>query len=268
MPSISRLLPVFAGLINYGNPFEIFVHRVFQRDGEMTIVDRRTKVKVRAQRRSYHMFSETWYDRDYDVAGCPIRENDLVVDVGANQGFFTCYAAQKGARVYAFEPNPATFEVLQGNIARNGFAERVDAKCVAVADFEGEADLFCSSFLGGGSDTINAAHAAAVTVSMAAEPGKSISVNVARLSSLIPADARVRLLKLDCEGAESAILRELPNPERFDSIAIEFHPDAYPVESLIKTVLELGTHQVYAWHRQIVHAIRTDVLLEFARDQK
>ena len=91
-----------------------------------------------------------------------------------------------------------------------------------------------------------------------------VSVRVARLTSLIPADMRVRLLKVDCEGAELAILKDLPSLEPFDSIAVEFHPDAYPVESLIKTILGFGTHQVYVRHGYIIHAIRTDVLLEFA----
>jgi FkbM family methyltransferase len=264
MPSISRLVPVLAGVANYGNPLEVFLRRLFTRTGEMRIVDRRTKVSVKAARGSYHMFGETWYDHDYDVAGCPMRQNDIVVDIGANQGFFTCYAAQMGAHVYAFEPNPDTFKIFEGNIARNGFSDRVFARCIAVADFDGETELVCSGYLGGGSDTINPAHAKAIT--SAHHPERRIPVKVASISSVIPAEMRVRLLKIDCEGAELAILRNLKNPERFDSIAIEFHPDAYPVEDLVKTVLEFGTHQVCVQHRHIIHAIRTDVLLEFSRN--
>ncbi len=263
MPSISRLVPIVAGAANYGNPFEIFLRRAFTRSGEMTIVDRRTKVTVNAMRGSYHMFGETWYDGDYDVAGCPVRKNDIVVDIGANQGFFTCYAAQMGARVFAFEPNPETFEVFERNVSRNGFGDRVFAQRVAVADFEGETDLICSSFLGGGADTINPSHGEAVTLN--GRLGRRLPVRTARLSSFIPSDTRVRLLKIDCEGAELAILKDLTSPEQFDSMAIEFHPDAYPMESLMKTILGFGTHQVFMRHRHIIHAIRTDVLLDFAK---
>ena len=228
----------------------------------MTLVDRRTKVKVKAMRYSYQMFGETWYNHDYDVLGCPVRENDLVVDIGANQGFFTCYVAQNGARVYALEPNPATFELLEKNIARNEFNDRVTAKCVAVADFEGETELLCSSFLDGGADTIVPSRAQAFTSSGYAS--KRVPVKVMRLSSLLPTDTKVHLLKLDCEGAELKILRDLKNPEQFDSIAIEYHPDAYPVESLLKTIMGFGTHQVYMRPGNIIHAIRTGVLLEYA----
>ena len=55
-------------------------------------------------------------ERDYDVPRMQIRPNDIVVDIGANQGVFTCYAAYHGARVYAFEPFPQSFETLQENV--------------------------------------------------------------------------------------------------------------------------------------------------------
>ncbi len=263
MRLVSRASELLAGFANYGNPFQILGHRLFTRDGEIRITDRRTKVSVVASRPSYHMFSETWYLRDYDVAGCPIRANDTVVDVGANQGFFTCYAAQRGARVYSFEPHPKTFEVLTRNIRSNGFGDRVTAQCAAIADFEGDAELLCSTFLGSGANTLYPGFA-----DYANGLGKTLPparVSVRRLGSVIPGKVQVRLLKLDCEGAELAILHDLEEPQRFDSIALECHPDVYPVDSLIKTILGFGTHQVYVLHGQIIHAIRTEILLEYTR---
>jgi FkbM family methyltransferase len=264
MVTLARLIPVANGIVNYGNPLQILLQRVFLRSGEMTIVDRETGISVKAMRQSYHMFGETWYQRDYDVAGCPLRKDDLVVDVGANQGFFTCYAAQRGARVYAFEPNPRTFELLKKNIAGNSFSDRVRAECVAVADFEGVTELVCYSFMDGGADTIQAQRAERIASEV--DQRARVSVNVARLSSLIPADERVRLLKLDCEGSELAILKDLKSPERFDSIAVEYHQHAYPIEDLFASLLGFGTHQVYAVHGHIVHAVRTDILMDYARN--
>ncbi len=264
MKLVSRASEVLAGFANYGNPLHILGRRLFTRDGEMTITDRKTKVSVVASRPSYHMFSETWYLRDYDVAGCPIRENDVVVDVGANQGFFTCYAAQRGARVYSFEPHPKTFERLTRNIRSNGFGDRVTAECAAIANFEGDADLLCSTYLGSGANTLYPGFADYANTSLGKEL-PSTRVCVRRLASVVPGKVQVRLLKLDCEGAELAILRDLEDPERFDSLALECHPDVYPVDTLIKTILDFGTHQVYVNHGQIIHAIRTETLLEFTR---
>ncbi len=263
MKLASRAAAALAGFSNYGNPLHILGHRLFTKDGEMTITDRDTGVSVVASRLSYHMFSETWYLHDYDVAGCPIRENDVVVDIGANQGFFTCYAAQRGAHVYAFEPHPTTFEGLTRNIRLNGFGGSVTAECAAISDFEGDADLLCSTYLGSGANTLYSSVADSANASL----GKKLPparVCVRRLASAIPGGVRVRMLKMDCEGAELAILRDLEEPERFDSIALEYHHDAYPVDTLIQTILGFGTHQVYAVHGHIIHAIRTETLLEFA----
>jgi len=257
---IGRAAAALTGLANYGNPVHILLHRLFTKNGEMTISDRRTGVSVRALRQSYHMFSETWYLHDYDVSACAIRPQDVVVDIGANQGFFTCYAAQRGARVYSFEPHPKMFELLGRNVASNGFSHLVSMDCAAIADFEDETDLICSPLLGGGANTISPEHADAVHASQ--KETSRVRVKVKRLGSAIPQNVRVRLLKIDCEGAELAILRDLKNPERFDSMAIEFHPDAYSVDTLIRAILAFETHQVYAVHGHIIHAIRTETLLE------
>src|SRR5580658_4554888 len=48
-----------------------------------------------------------------------LGSNDLFVDVGANQGGWSLAAAGRGARVFAFEPVPLTFERLNENIAEN-----------------------------------------------------------------------------------------------------------------------------------------------------
>jgi FkbM family methyltransferase len=263
MLRLARFISVIEGAVNYGNPLQILLQRIFMRCGVMTIVDRQTGVSVKAMRHSYPMFGETWYQRDYDVAGCPLRKDDLVVDIGANQGFFTCYAAQRGARVYAFEPNPRAYELLRKNISSNGFEDRVHADGVAVSDFEGEAELTCSSFRDGGANTIHPQRAERV----ASEVGQNgrVRVKVARLSSLIPANRGFRLLKLDCEGSELAILRDLKAPGLFDSIAVEYHEHAYPIESLIECLLGFGMYQVYMLRGHIIHAVRTDVLLAYAK---
>ena len=185
MKFVSRAAEVLAGLAKYENPFHILTHRLFTKDGEMTITDRRTGVSVVASRPSYRMFSETWYLRDYDVAGCPIRKDDIVVDVGANQGFFTCYAAQRGARVYSFEPHPHTFERLTRNVQANGFNDRVIAQCAAIADYEGDAELLCSTYLGSGANSLYSGFAE--YANSIGEQLPSMRVSVRRLVSSIPA---------------------------------------------------------------------------------
>jgi FkbM family methyltransferase len=59
---------------------------------------------------------EVFVDKLYFQEGVSILADDIVLDVGANIGVFTLFAARQGAQVYAYEPVPPTFEVLQHNI--------------------------------------------------------------------------------------------------------------------------------------------------------
>ncbi|HVG17980.1 MAG TPA: amino acid adenylation domain-containing protein, partial [Blastocatellia bacterium] len=51
--------------------------------------------------------------------GVALSDGDVVFDVGAHIGLFTLFVNTKckGARVYAFEPIPTTFEILRSNVA-------------------------------------------------------------------------------------------------------------------------------------------------------
>lgn len=57
----------------------------------------------------------------YFKNGIELQEGDTVFDVGANIGLFTLLVSQlcnNKVNIYAFEPIPATFEVLQRNVQR------------------------------------------------------------------------------------------------------------------------------------------------------
>lgn len=59
--------------------------------------------------------------QDYIKHGIKLHEGDLVFDVGANIGLFSLWAyqkCQKNVNIYAFEPIPAIFDVLQANALR------------------------------------------------------------------------------------------------------------------------------------------------------
>jgi len=73
-----------------------------------------------------------------------VKEGDVVVDLGANVGYFTLLAAKlvgsKG-KVYAFEPEPRNYGYLLKNIQLNGY-DNVVASQKAVADRRGTVRLF------------------------------------------------------------------------------------------------------------------------------
>ncbi len=77
---------------------------------------------------------------------------DVLVDVGANVGMYTVWAAKtRGVRVYAFEPESQNFALLNHNIFLNRLSSLVNAYCLALSDFAGLSQLHLSKFGAGGS---------------------------------------------------------------------------------------------------------------------
>jgi FkbM family methyltransferase len=81
-------------------------------------------------------------DKLYFQEGISILPGDIVFDVGANIGVFTLYAAKQGAHIYAYEPIPPTFEVLQQNIHLHGFDNIAQARNIGLSDRAEEKLMF------------------------------------------------------------------------------------------------------------------------------
>jgi FkbM family methyltransferase len=67
------------------------------------------------------VYRDIFDDDCYRLHGVTIRDGDCILDVGANTGLFILFLNQIGAnvRVYAFEPAPATFQVLRRNVEKH-----------------------------------------------------------------------------------------------------------------------------------------------------
>jgi FkbM family methyltransferase len=64
------------------------------------------------------LYQEIFQEEIYLKHGIVVSENPCVFDVGANIGLFSIFIHHKckGAMIYAFEPIPSTFKLLQSNI--------------------------------------------------------------------------------------------------------------------------------------------------------
>jgi len=121
-----------------------------------------------------------------------------VLDVGANIGYFTLLFARSvgpTGHVYAFEPEPRNFELLQRNLARNGYTN-VTALPKAVSRTSGSQRLYKSP------DNLGDHRLAHGTAGR-----DSVDVSVIALDELLPGDARVDFIKLDIQGAECAAVQ-------------------------------------------------------------
>lgn len=248
------------------NPLHVLRKRIFGDSKDlMTIVDKATGVSCQCNVGSYHIFGETWHSRVYDVPGLPIRRGDVVLDIGANQGFFTCYAAAKGATVFAFEPVPESYDRLVRNIERNRFADRVTAVQCAVSDYEGFAEMLVSESKGGGDSTIHLEYARRAAVPAT----QRITVECKSLPRIMEEYAipTIRLCKIDAEGSELGLLATLNEVHRgrIQGFAMEYHPQAYDLQALLDLLFSWGSHQVCLMNERpnvgnIVHLISNEAL--------
>lgn len=229
--------------LHYRNPIHILVKRYFAKSGMMTIVDRQTGIHCNCTVTSYQMFGETWYNKDYDIPHFPIGPGDVVMDIGANQGFFTCYMASTGAKVYAFEPFENSFKTLKENVDSNQFSSDVIAKPWAIGEKNGFVELIYTDRMGGGMNTTQPEFIKNTHLEVL---GK-VQVPCFSLSQIIEDFnlTKIRLCKLDCEGAELEILKQIDKIDlsKIDAFVLEYHP-AYPLDDLMQLVLSWETHQV------------------------
>ncbi len=201
---------------------------------------------------------ETCLDDHYRVAGRGIGAGGVVIDIGAGLGDFAILAAHSypGAIVYAFEPFPESAELCRRNLALNRVAN-VQLFAHAVGAQNGTLRLDTSAGTAVQHRTIgDQAGAAGLTVT-----SRSLATIFAE-QQLTHCD----LLKLDCEGAEFAILLKL-DPAILASIqmiSLEYHNGvtAHTHQDLIALLeragfrLEQRSNPVHA-HLGMLHAYRS-----------
>ena len=71
-----------------------------------------------------------------------VEPGELWIDIGAHIGSFTCYAASKGATVFAFEPVPDNYRLLVENVDLNDLTQKVRTYKEAVGDEERVITIF------------------------------------------------------------------------------------------------------------------------------
>jgi len=125
----------------------------------------------------------------------------VVIDVGANFGYFTCLAGTLvGARgkghIYAFEPNPKLARLLRRNVEINWSMAPIVIHETAVANLSGPVTLH-----------IPHAHSANASLSASASlDADRVDVQAIRLDDIIPSDVIVDIMKIDVEGHEFGVL--------------------------------------------------------------
>jgi len=131
-----------------------------------------------------------------------IRNDDVVVDIGAHIGLHTIHFAKKAKLVVALEPEPHNFSLLKKNIKINGVKNAI-ALPIAISDSNGYLDLYISA--SSGTHTLDLEHGTRLNVRFI---GK-IRVKVMSLDTLIKnlKMDKVDIIKIDVEGHEDKVLQ-------------------------------------------------------------
>ena len=171
-----------------------------------------------------------------------IRQDWIVVDIGAHIGAFSVMAASKGAQVIAYEPSESNIELLTRNKIEN--KTNITINECAIGGKAGTMTLYTNPDLPTG-NTLN--HKEGY------ENSEEVHVRAFKdeMEKILALHGRIDFLKIDCEGSEYDFykdIRHLPNIQR---IAMEYHKSevlltAELQEAGYKTKLGAG-NMLYAW---------------------
>lgn len=168
-----------------------------------------------------------------------ISPTDIVVDIGANVGYFALIAARRAARVIAFEPEPENRACLKVTVAANALAN-VDIVGMAVAKERGNMTLHLY-------DANKGKHSLVKDSRDAKGFNRSIEVPVVDLDSFCAEHHIVpTVIKMDIEGAEGFALQGMQHTlTQCRALFFELTPNAicksgYDPVDILRNLRDIG----------------------------
>jgi FkbM family methyltransferase len=143
-----------------------------------------------------------WEPYESSLALDLLQPGQVFVDVGANIGYFSLLAAAvvgSAGKVFAFEPDPSNFQLLEASVRLNKFEGIVQAHQAGLAAQSGDARLYLSEDNLGDHQIFTTGESRS-------------SVHIALLNGsdfLAPRVSRIDLLKVDTQGSEFGVIEGL-----------------------------------------------------------
>lgn len=186
-------------------------------------------IKFNLRPMEWHLMEAILLEKEYGRISRLFEKHPpkIIVDAGANVGMFSVYvfSVWKKVTVYAVEPGPDTFEILDQNKNKN---LDLDWHTYQYAFWDSDgAVIFEDSNLSMG------AHVSSIK--------RGIQVPSIRLDHFmekyLPENERVSILKMDIEGAEEVVLKAAQSSlHRVDMMIIEIHSNSCD-EAFVRDVL-------------------------------
>jgi FkbM family methyltransferase len=157
-----------------------------------------------------------------------LRRGDVAIDAGANVGWVTESMLNHGAVVYAFEPNPFAFDIL-----RNKFIGNPSVHCMNKGVYDRDAVLPLYLHENSDEDEVQWSQGTSLLPFKSnVRKDKQVNVELVDLAAFIRGlGNRVKLLKIDIEGAEYEVLTHVIKTgaiDMVDTVIAETHADRIP----------------------------------------
>jgi len=147
-----------------------------------------------------------------------LRADSVVLDIGANFGLYTATSAslmKDRGRLYSFEANPHTFDLLRRTLYANRLAHHPNITAVnaLIGDRAGRGTLhYLPEFLGGATMT---------DIGQWGDAKRSVELDMITIDEFLPPGLAVDMVKIDVEGHEPFVIRGMQKTiERSPNIRI------------------------------------------------
>ena len=191
---------------NISNWQEYTFHKNKRHTRPLTFITRPHPIHFEVPESLYQVFKEIFMEDFYESEKlmAKLPSNPLVIDVGANAGFFNVllFSKLKTAQVFAYEPLPSNIQLFQKTIKRNTAMKNIELIQAAVTGSPKDSiELYTE-------DTQDNTVVSSVFAGFNKLNQKKISVPAQSLATIIEKNdlEKVDLLKLDCEGSEYDII--------------------------------------------------------------
>jgi FkbM family methyltransferase len=189
------------------------------------------------------------------------QPDEVLVDVGANIGIYTIWAAvTRQVKVYAFEPESQNFAILNRNIFQNDLSGRVIAYCAALSDEQKFDVFYLRKFAAAYSGH---SFGEEVSYDMLPMQAKFLQGSVATTLDQLVADGIVQQpdhIKIDVDGFEHKVVqgaRKTIENDRLKSILVETNHHLIEHRRIVEYMDSLGFKSSY---RQVVAGPTDDEL--------
>lgn len=192
-----------------------------------------------------------------------LKKDDNFLDVGANIGYISLFAAQRNTngKVYSFEASPTTYDLLLENIRDNNINNIVPF-CVGLGNENTTALIF--------PDTIE--HSKGSASMIRTNPAsKGIEVIVKKWDDLPESQLTFAMLKLDVEGYEMNVLRgasKFLKKENAPAIIVECIADRgnqnYTASELFQFIKSINSYRIFKLEKS---AARISKLVEIENEK-